>query len=183
MNDFTDLVRKMNEISAREAGLPKPDSTNAVSHERKAVKETATVLTKFNEIMKENPAPKFLTEQEKIAEEEVQEEQLVTDLRSRFSDFLKSEVQQGNDLSTIATAVHEGTDSAQKIDKAFNIIFKHMETLSKITRNDGLLANAITQEGGDVSFLDDANQKIQEANSAIEEAHMYAKAADHTEDE
>lgn len=109
-------------------------------------------------------------------------EDIVGDLRTRFADFLKAEVQQGNDLTTISAAVHEGTASAQAINRSFDSMFSIMEKLLKMTREGGMLYNKVEQEGGDASWIADANEKLSAAYSALEEAHMYALPMDARED-
>ena len=44
-----------------------------------------------------------------------------------------------------------------------------------LTRESGQLRRMVEQEGGDASWIDDANEKLKEAMSAIEEAHMYSQ--------
>lgn len=109
-------------------------------------------------------------------------EDIVGDLRTRFADFLKAEVQQGNDLNTISAAVQEGTASAQAINRSFDSMFSIMERLVKMTREGGVLYKQVEQEGGDPSWIEDANEKLSAAYSALEEAHMYALPMS-TEDE
>ena len=167
MSDFTELVRKINQIGGElpsnksevitESSTPyKQTADEAVAGAR----ETASLLHVISDIEGEN----------------IQEaEEVESDIRSRFSDFMKSETAQGNDLDTINVAVKEATSSAMAIDDSFQKMFNMMGRLLKITREAGVLSKMVEREGGDSAWIADANKKLTEAMDAIEEAHMYSQ--------
>ena len=108
------------------------------------------------------------------AEETSQNEDVVTDIRLRYADFLKNEVAQGNELGSVTSAVEEGTRTASAISDSFNQMFKMMERLMKLTAEGGVLGKMVDREGGDNSYVTDANAKFIEAMEALETAHMYS---------
>jgi len=167
MSDFASLVAKLNEISANEDTLTESEVSGVNLYQPvetiKGTKSTANILRKFSEI-----------QDEIIAEERQMEEDVVSDIRTRYSDFMKSETAQGNDLNTINVAVKEATSSAMAIDDSFNKMFNMMDRLLKVTGEDAVLSRMVEREGGDPSWIADAHQKLVEAMEALEEAHMYA---------
>ena len=106
--------------------------------------------------------------------EEVAEDDIATQIRQRYSDFMKSETAQGNDLDTINIAVKEATSSAMAIDDSFSKMFDMMGRLMKVTAEGAVLTKMVEREGGDSSWIADAHQKLIEAMEAIEQAHMYS---------
>ena len=174
MNDFASLVAKLNAISVDEQSLESVSGTDLYTPVKENVEGTANtkkLLNIFNEIQEE----KTVTEAKDDIEEEYTEENLVDSMRARFSDFMKAEVAQGADLATITDAVTEGTSSAAAIDRVFNAILKNMDGVLNLTRDSGQLRRMVEQEGGDAFWIDDANEKLKEAMSAIEQAHMYSQ--------
>jgi len=174
MNDFASLVAKLNAISVDEQSLDSVSGTDLYTPVKENIEGTANtkkLLNIFNEIQEE----KTVTEAKDDIEEEHTEENLVDSMKARFSDFMKAEVAQGADLATITDAVTEGTSSAAAIDRVFNAILKNMDGVLNLTRESGQLRRMVEQEGGDSSWIDDANEKLKEAMSAIEQAHMYSR--------
>lgn len=181
MNDFASLVAKLNAISVDEQPLESVSGTDLYTPVKENVEGTANtkkLLNIFNEIQEE----KAVTEAKDDIEEEYTEENVVDSMKARFSDFMKAEVAQGADLATITDAVTEGTSSAAAIDRVFNAMFKNMDGVINLTRESGQLRRMVEQEGGDAAWIDDANEKLKEAMSAIEQAHMYSQPRD-VEDE
>lgn len=168
MSDFSDLVKKLNAISNNEETVSATGDTvyRSVEEAVTGTRETANILKLFNKIEGERA---------QVAEaEEVAEDDIATQIRQRYSDFMKNEVAQGNDLSTVATAVSETNINAARLDRAFASTYKVMEQLLTITAEGGKLEGNVIAEGGDASYIGAANLKIAEALEALKEAHMYA---------
>ena len=110
----------------------------------------------------------------KEAEETSQNEDVVTDIRLRYADFLKNEVAQGNELGSVTSAVEEGTSTASAISDSFDKMFNMMDRLMKITAEGGVLSKMVDREGGDNSYVTDAFAKLNEAMEALETANMYS---------
>lgn len=108
-----------------------------------------------------------------VAEDKANED-VLGDIASRYRDFMKSEVAQGNDLTTVDSAVKEATSSATAIDDSFQKIFDMMGRLMKVTAEGAVLSKMVDREGGDAAWIADAHQKLIEAMEALEEAHMYS---------
>jgi hypothetical protein len=108
------------------------------------------------------------------AEETSQNEDVVSDIRLRYADFLKSEVAQGNELASVTSAVEEGTSTASTISDSFDKMFNMMDRLMKITAEGGVLSKMVDREGGDNSYVTDAFAKLNEAMEALETANMYS---------
>ena len=111
----------------------------------------------------------------KEAEETSQNEDVVTDIRLRYADFLKNEVAQGNELGSVTSAVEEGTSTASAISDSFDKMFNMMGRLMKLTAEGGVLSKMVDREGGDNSYVTDANAKLIEAMEALETANMYSQ--------
>lgn len=168
MSDFTDLVKKLNAISNNEETVSATGDTvyKPVEEAVAGTRETVNILKVFNELEGERA---------QVAEaEEVAEDDVATQIRQRYSDFMKSETAQGNDLNTIEVAVKEATSSAMAIDDSFNKMFSMMGRLMKVTSEGAVLTKMVEREGGDSSWIADAHQKLIEAMEAIEQAHMYS---------
>ena len=71
--------------------------------------------------------------------------------------------------------VEEAVGSAMAIDDSFQKMFNMMDRLLKFTREAGVLSKMVEREGGDSAWIAEANQKLIEAQEAIEEAHMYSQ--------
>ena len=99
-NSFSDLVRRLNELSKEETTDDIVESAESTS----------------------------IVEAKKDVEEDI-----VGDIRTRYSDFMKSETAQGNNLNTIEVAVKEATSSAMAIDDSFSKIFNMMNRLLTVT--------------------------------------------------
>jgi predicted CopG family antitoxin len=140
-NSFSDLVRRLNELSKEETTDDIVESAESTS----------------------------IVEAKKDVEEDI-----VGDIRTRYSDFMKSETAQGNNLNTIEVAVKEATSSAMAIDDSFSKIFNMMNRLLTVTGENAVLSRMVEREGGDTAWIADAHQKLIEAMEAIENAHMYA---------
>ena len=112
-----------------------------------------------------------------------QNEDVVTDIKLRYADFLKSEVAQGNELGSVTSAVEEGTSTASAISDSFDQMFKMMGRLMKLTAEGGVLSKMVDREGGDNSYVNDANAKLIEAMEALETANMYSMPPTFDEDE
>lgn len=140
-NSFSDLVRRLNELSKEETTDDIVESAESTS----------------------------IVEAKKDVEEDI-----VGDIRSRYSNFLKSEAAQGNDLNTVATTVAETNISAAKLDRAFASTYKVMEQLLELTSENSKLTGSVIAEGGDISYIQAANERLAEAFAALKEAHMYA---------
>ena len=110
----------------------------------------------------------------KEAEETSQNEDVVSDIRLRYADFLKNEVAQGNELGSVTSAVEEGTSTASAISDSFDKMFNMMDRLMKITAEGGVLSKMVDREGGDNSYVTDAFAKLNEAMEALETANMYS---------
>ena len=108
------------------------------------------------------------------AEETSQNEDVVSDIRLRYADFLKNEVAQGNELGSVTSAVEEGTSTASTISDSFDKMFNMMDRLMKITAEGGVLSKMVDREGGDNSYVTDAFAKLNEAMEALETANMYS---------
>jgi hypothetical protein len=116
----------------------------------------------------------YFKNKNKRVKETSQNEDVVSDIKLRYADFLKSEVAQGNELGSVTSAVEEGTRTASAISDSFNQMFKMMERLMKLTAEGGVLGKMVDREGGDNSYVNDANAKFIEAMEALETAHMYS---------
>jgi hypothetical protein len=196
MSDFTDLVKKLNAISNNEETVSATGDTvyKPVEEAVAGTRETASILKVFNEL-EEAAKPDYIdldgdgdkeesmkkAAQDKKAKkksvkesEEVAEDDVATQIRQRYSDFMKSETAQGNDLNTIEVAVKEATSSAMAIDDSFSKMFSMMGRLMKVTAEGAVLTKMVEREGGDSSWIADAHQKLIEAMEAIEQAHMYS---------
>ena len=196
MNDFTDLVKKLNAISNNEETVSATGDTVYKPVEEAVVgtRETANILKVFNELeeaakpdyidldgdgdkeesMKKAAKDKKANKESVKESEEVAEDDIATQIRQRYSDFMKSETAQGNDLDTINIAVKEATSSAMAIDDSFQKMFDMMGRLMKVTAEGAVLTKMVEREGGDSSWIADAHQKLIEAMEAIEQAHMYS---------
>jgi len=196
MSDFTDLVKKLNAISNNEETVSATGDTvyKPVEEAVAGTRETASILKVFNEL-EEAAKPDYIdldgdgdkeesmkkaakdkkAKKESVKEsEEVVEDDVATQIRQRYSEFMKSETAQGNDLDTINVAVKEATSSAMAIDDSFNKMFSMMGRLMKVTAEGAVLTKMVEREGGDSSWIADAHQKLIEAMEAIEQAHMYS---------
>jgi hypothetical protein len=164
MSDFFSMVQKLNAISQNEEVdvTPSPETQT----KRQEIAETANLLSKFNAISAENPYQPVVVEAEEVEETD--------DMATRYRNFMKSEVEAGNDLSTVATTVAETNIGAAKLDRMFNSTYKVMEQLVAITAEGGQLSGGVIAEGGDESYLNVAHEKIAEAFQALKDAHMYA---------
>jgi hypothetical protein len=161
MSDFFSMVQKLNAISQNEEVdvTPSPETQT----KRQEIAETANLLSKFSA---ENPYQPVVVEAEEVEETD--------DMATRYRNFMKSEVEAGNDLSTVATTVAETNIGAAKLDRMFNSTYKVMEQLVAITAEGGQLSGGVIAEGGDESYLNVAHEKIAEAFQALKDAHMYA---------
>jgi len=164
MSDFTSLVQKLNSIGNNEEVDVTPSPETATKREE--IAETASLLNKFNAIQGENPYKPVVAEAEEVEETD--------DMATRYRNFMKSEVEAGNDLSTVATTVAETNIGAAKLDRMFNSTYKVMEQLVDITAEGGQLSGGVIAEGGDESYLSVAHEKIAEAFQALKDAHIYA---------
>lgn len=124
------------------------------------------------ESMKKAAADKK-AKKESVAEDKANED-VLGDIASRYRDFMKSEVAQGNDLTTVDSAVKEATSSATAIDDSFQKMFDMMGRLMKVTAEGSVLSKMVEREGGDAAWIADAFAKLNEAMEALEEAHMYS---------
>jgi len=194
MNDFTDLVKKLNAISNNEETVDATGDTvyKPVEEAVSGTRETVNILKVFNELeeaakpdyidldgdgdkeesMKKAAADKK-AKKESVAEDKANED-VLGDIASRYRDFMKSEVAQGNDLTTVDSAVKEATSSATAIDDSFQKMFNMMGRLMKVTAEGAVLSKMVEREGGDAAWIADAHQKLIEAMEALEEAHMYS---------
>ena len=66
------------------------------------------------------------------------------------------------------------TDQEQMVDQAFERMLNRLNAMTKMTRIDGSLAKNIEAIGGDAAYLKDAQQAIDDAHDAVEEAHYGA---------
>jgi hypothetical protein len=194
MSDFTDLVKKLNAISNNEETVSATGDTvyKPVEEAVSGTRETVNILKVFNELeeaakpdyidldgdgdkeesMKKAAADKK-AKKESVAEDKANED-VLGDIASRYRDFMKSEVAQGNDLTTVDSAVKEATSSATAIDDSFQKMFDMMGRLMKVTAEGSVLSKMVEREGGDAAWIADAHQKLIEAMEALEEAHMYS---------
>jgi len=166
MSDFFSMVQKLNAISQNEEVdvTPSPETTT----KRQEIAETATLLNKFNAISAENPYTPVVAEAQEAEVEETD------DMATRYRNFMKSEVEAGSDLRSVATTVAETNIGAAKLDRMFASTYKVMEQLVDITAEGGQLSGGVIAEGGDESYLNQAHEKIAEAFQALKDAHMYA---------
>jgi hypothetical protein len=193
-NSFADLVKKLNAISADEdqVSVTGEEVYKPVEEAVVGTRETASILKVFNELeeaakpdyidldgdgdkeesMKKAAADKK-AKKESVAEDKANED-VLGDIASRYRDFMKSEVAQGNDLTTVDSAVKEATSSATAIDDSFQKMFDMMGRLMKVTAEGSVLSKMVEREGGDAAWIADAHQKLIEAMEALEEAHMYS---------
>jgi len=193
-NSFADLVKKLNAISADEdqVSVTGEEVYKPVEEAVVGTRETASILKVFNELeeaakpdyidldgdgdkeesMKKAAADKK-AKKESVAEDKANED-VLGDIASRYRDFMKSEVAQGNDLTTVDSAVKEATSSATAIDDSFQKMFNMMGRLMKVTAEGAVLSKMVEREGGDAAWIADAHQKLIEAMEALEEAHMYS---------
>ena len=176
MNDFASLVAKLNAISSDEQPLESVSGTDLyapvdVKETVEGIASTKKLLSIFNEI----DAEKVVAEAKDDIEEEYTEENIVDSMKARFSDFMKAEVAQGNDISVVSDAVTEGTAAADAIGRAFNAMFKNMDQLMSITKDGGQLRKMVEEEGGDPAVIDEAHQSLISAYEKLEEAHMYSQ--------
>ena len=194
MSDFSDLVKKLNAISNNEETVSATGDTvyKPVEEAVAGTRETASILKVFNELeeaakpdyidldgdgdkeesMKKAAADKK-AKKESVAEDKANED-VLGDIASRYRDFMKSEVAQGNDLTTVDSAVKEATSSATAIDDSFQKMFNMMGRLMNVTAEGAVLSKMVEREGGDAAWIADAHQKLIEAMEALEEAHMYS---------
>jgi hypothetical protein len=191
-NNFRDLVVKLNSISEDKMLSESVDGTpytQTASESVNGAKDTANLLHIFDKL-EEASKPDFLDidgevdegsyfkNKNKRVKETSQNEDVVSDIKLRYADFLKSEVAQGNELGSVTSAVEEGTRTASAISDSFNQMFKMMERLMKLTAEGGVLGKMVDREGGDNSYVNDANAKFIEAMEALETAHMYSSMMD-----
>jgi hypothetical protein len=198
MSGFTDLVKKLNAISNNEETVSATGDTvyKPVEEAVAGTRETASILKVFNELEeaakpdyidldgdgdKEESMKKAAKDKKakkdsvKEANETSQNEDIVSDIRLRYADFLKSEVAQGNELASVTSAVEEGTSTASAISDSFDKMFNMMGRLMKLTAEGGVLSKMVDREGGDNSYVTDANAKLIEAMEALETANMYSQ--------
>jgi hypothetical protein len=166
MSDFFKLVQKLNDIEENKETSVVTES--APSTKPVEVAETASLLNKFNAISAENPYTPVVAEAQKAEVEETD------DMATRYRNFMKSEVEAGSDLRSVATTVAETNIGAAKLDRMFASTYKVMEQLVDITAEGGQLSGGVIAEGGDESYLNQAHEKIAEAFQALKDAHMYA---------
>jgi len=164
MTDFFKLVQTLNDIEENRETSTVNES--APSTQPVEIAETANLLNKFNAISAENPYQPVVVESEEVEETD--------DMATRYRNFMKSEVEAGSDLSTVATTVAETNIGAAKLDRMFSSTYKVMEELVAITAEGGQLSGGVIAEGGDESYLNVAHEKIAEAFQALKDAHMYA---------
>ena len=166
MTDFKDLVAKLNAISNNEQIIDGNGNEvyKPVEEAVAGTKQTASILKAFEEI-----------EGERVAEAEKKTEDVVSDIKSRYADFLKSEVAQGSDLASVTTAVEEGSSQATDISDSFNKMFVMMERLMKVTGEGAVLSQMVEREGGEISYVQEAHLKLIAAMEALETANMYAQ--------
>ena len=93
MSDFFKLVQKLNDIEENKETSVVVES--APSTKPVEIAETANLLSKFNAISAENPYQPVVVESEEVEETD--------DMATRYRNFMKSEVEAGNDLSTVAS--------------------------------------------------------------------------------
>jgi thiamine biosynthesis lipoprotein ApbE len=177
MSDFASLVAKLNAISSDEQPLESVSGTDLyapvnVKETVEGIASTKRLLSIFNEI----DAEKVVAEAKDAIEEEHTEENVVDSMKARFSDFMKAEVAQGNDITTVSDAVTEGTAAADAIGRAFNAMFKNMDQLMSITKDGGQLRKMVEEEGGDPEVVDEAHRSLIIAYQKLEEAHMYSQS-------
>ena len=205
-NNFRDLVAKLNSISEDKMLSESVDGTpytQTASESVNGAKDTANLLHIFDKLEeaskpdfldidgdgdKEEPMKKAVNDEDedkkvKEAGETSQNEDVVTDIKLRYADFLKSEVAQGNELGSVTSAVEEGTSTASAISDSFDQMFKMMGRLMKLTAEGGVLSKMVDREGGDNSYVNDANAKLIEAMEALETANMYSMPPTFDEDE
>ncbi len=166
MSDFFKLVQKLNDIEENKETSVVTES--APSTKPVEVAETASLLNKFNAISAENPYTPVVAEAQEAEVEETD------DMATRYRNFMKSEVEAGSDLRSVATTVAETNIGAAKLDRMFASTYKVMEQLVDITAEGGQLSGGVIAEGGDESYLNQAHEKIAEAFQALKDAHMYA---------
>ena len=164
MSDFFKLVQRLNDIEENKETSVVTES--APSTKPVEIAETANLLSKFNAISAENPYQPVVVEAAEVEETD--------DMATRYRNFMKSEVEAGNDLSTVATTVAETNIGAAKLDRMFASTYKVMEQLVDITAEGGQLSGGVIAEGGNESYLNVAHEKIAEAFQALKDAHMYA---------
>jgi len=166
MSDFSALVQKLNDIEENKETSVVTES--APSTKPVEIAETANLLNKFNAISAENPYTPVVAEAQEAEVEETD------DMATRYRNFMKSEVEAGSDLRSVATTVAETNIGAAKLDRMFASTYKVMEQLVDITAEGGQLSGGVIAEGGDESYLNQAHEKIAEAFQALKDAHMYA---------
>ena len=166
MSDFFKLVQRLNDIEENKETSVVTES--APSTKPVEIAETASLLNKFNAISAENPYTPVVAEAQEAEVEETD------DMATRYRNFMKSEVEAGSDLRSVATTVAETNIGAAKLDRMFSSTYKVMEQLVDITAEGGQLSGGVIAEGGDESYLNQAHEKIAEAFQALKDAHMYA---------
>ena len=173
MDNFRALVQKINEINntEREESVDVYKPVEEITEGTAETKKLLTIINEIEKIGKGKPRPRATPITEKMQKTE---EDMVGNLRTRFSDFLKAEVAQGSDLATISSTVRETTTKAQAIDKGFNAIFRVMESLLDLTSEGNALSGAVLSEGGNSQYIADANEKLNLAMEALQTAHMYS---------
>lgn len=168
MNDFTSLVKKLNEISDRaEVTTINESVEQPVAQTSSDVKSTAKILRKFSEI-----------ESEIVAEEAQAKEDVTTDISNRFRDFMKSEVGQGNDLESVSTAVHEAHTTATILSGSIGVLADSLKRQLEATKEGGVLQRMVEREGGDTTHIAKAYEALKLAAEALDAAHMYAVKLD-----
>lgn len=164
MSDFTSLVQKLNAISHDEQVDITPSQETVVK--RAEIKETASLLSRFNEIQNTNPYQPVVAE---AAEEEVEET-----MQDRFAQFLKAERAAGTEVEEMKSLIDEGTAEYEYADRAFAKISETILMLEKMVREGGMLENKISQAGGDTEALFDMRNALAAAYEACYEAHKDA---------
>lgn len=169
MNDFTSLVKKLNEISEREDVTTTINESveQPVAQTTSAAKSTANILRKFSEI-----------EAEIVAEEAQAKEDVTADIGNRFREFMKSEVGQGNDLKSVNTAVREAHTTATILSGSIGVLSDSLKRQLEATKEGGVLQRMVEREGGDTKHIAKAYEALKLAAEALDAAHMYAVRMD-----
>jgi hypothetical protein len=174
MNDFTSLVRRLNEISDREENVGQLNESveQSAPETVDGAKSTANILRKFSEI-----------ESEIVAEEAQAKEDVSNDISTRFRDFMKSEVTQGNDLEAVNSAVKEAHNTASILSGSIGVLADSLKRQLEATKEGGVLQRMVEREGGDTSHITKAYEALELAAKALDAAHMYAVNMDETVNE
>jgi methionine salvage enolase-phosphatase E1 len=162
MSDFSQLVRRLNQISTLETTTP---SNNViVAEESPDMAQTKNVLKRFNEIKNE------VISESKV-EEEFTKEDILGDIKNRFSDFLKAEANTA-EVDDIRTVIDEASDEYEKADMTFSKVLDAINKIEKmIPKLQGMIEGAGVQQRAVTKGFEDVSEFLSQAYDNLTVLH------------